>query len=146
MNIESAKEFAERNGGNALFYEGWLRFENGALAEAEPHGVLRNPPTDEYELCTNIVLYREAQLERAVRAFDEFKTSLMNAYCAKPEGLEHLAELKNIVEQCNAAVLVAKEKLANTETAKQQERNRKQEAENRQKMDAFFSQVKAVSI
>ena len=65
-------DFDKRHGAN-VFAEGWIRFEDGAVREADPLGLMMEPPADPYERARRQAHYRKIVCERAVRAFDQAK-------------------------------------------------------------------------
>lgn len=140
------KEFDRRNGGNALRFNGWFHYANGARRDEEPLGALIDAPENEYDRLTNILTYHKGRLVQAVRNFDALKEELVMSAFPDGEGLDRLKQLQTVVGQCNEAVNVAKSQLEATEVGKRREAMRKHEVESRAERASFGDSVRAVRI
>lgn len=63
-------EFDKRHGAS-VYDEGWIRFEDGAVRESNPLGLMMEPPDDHWERSKRKLIHRKIVFQRALRAFDE---------------------------------------------------------------------------
>lgn len=140
------RAFDQRNGGNAVLFNGWFYYPNGATRDGEPLGPLIDPSENEYERLTQILTYHKGRLVQAVRKFDALKEELVMSAFPDGEALDRLKQLQTVVGERNEAVNAAKAQLDATDEGKQRERRRKQEAENQAQQAAFKASVNAIRI
>jgi len=146
-NAAAIARFDKRQGGNGVRHNEWMIYPNGAMRETgSPWGALIEPPEDNYQRLSNIVLYYQARLANAVKQFDDLKHLLMMGDGSNPEGLDQLRQFREAVSVANAAVENAKQALAATPKGKQLEANRQYDAELRQRQQSFKDKIKAVRI
>ena len=129
--------------GASVYDEGWIRFEDGACREADPMGVMMDPPAHPFDLAKRKARYHKVVFERAMRAFDNAKQNLrdiagMNLnspVCGPAPAIEDaIGNLKAL----QAVALAAKEKhdkaLAGVEAARP-DRDRVNELMNQQNQE-----------
>lgn len=140
------RAFDQRNGGNPVDHNQWLYYANGAKREFEPYGALIDPPADEYQRFTNVLRYHEGRLAKAMHSFQNLREQLLMCPYPDKAALDELKRLQTLVGERNAAVAEAKEQLANTDVAKQRERNRQSNAEQKAQRDEFRSRVRMIRV
>jgi len=139
--------FDRRNGGNPVQWGGWFFYLNGAQRDTDPLGPLIDPPSDEYDLLTNILSYHKARLRRAVQEFDAFKEQALHSdnSCEK-ETLAALNELKDTVSAMNEACVEAQKNLDNTPQRQRRAAILQSAAEQTQRQKEFRDSVRAIRI
>lgn len=138
--------FDKEHGGNAVRFQGWYWYANGARRDVEPLGALIPPPEDEYELCTNLLRYEQARHAKAVHGFEKLKEQLASSGCPDPQGLDELRQLQSVVGEHNAAVNEAKAKLDNTAQGKRIASARRSEAKHAQEMTAYRHELTRIRV
>ncbi|MBA4411586.1 MAG: hypothetical protein C0397_19485 [Odoribacter sp.] len=147
----------DKQHGSFVRLEDYLLFEDGAMREVNPMGLLASPPKDNYQRTRLICKYYQRRLDLAVEEFDErkqhfthhAKVGLRQKNCPPP-----IAETQEAVTQLKA--LRAKVKLCqkNLEQAKVAmdaccpNRMAKDEIEttNRQSNEDFLNAIEAIEI
>ncbi len=120
-------EFDARHGASVA-EDGWILFEDGAVRESDPMGVLMAPPSKPWDLTRRVLHYQQVILNRAVAAFEERRSYYVRAatanlnqqFCAPAPTDPELAAAE--LKQLQRAVRAAKRKydaaLAAVEAAK----------------------------
>ncbi|ADB16918.1 hypothetical protein Psta_2247 [Pirellula staleyi DSM 6068] len=74
---ETIDAFDRQNGNECIRIGDWLYFSNGAKRDANPYGVLYDPPSDEFLRLKHIEMYREELLRRAINALERQRENFL---------------------------------------------------------------------
>jgi hypothetical protein len=150
-------QFDKRHG-ESIFYDHWIRFEDGAAREENPLGLLLDPPTDPWDRMKRIEYFHRIKLARAVKAFDSRKkhyaesalAAMKDQFTGPPiaSTAVAVAELKQLAGVVKAMKSTHDKAVAAVEAAKPQ-RLRDLEASNnanRQRQQELLTALDAVKI
>jgi hypothetical protein len=138
--------FDERQGCERVQSGDMFYFANGAIRENSSFAMMCDPPPDAYERLSNLLQFHRAKLTRAVKAFEEFRESLIMSGNDSGPAMEELKRLQSVVGERNLAAEQAKQALANTEQGKQLERNRPNLAAETERRQQAREKLRAVRI
>jgi hypothetical protein len=118
-------------------------YPDGALRDADPIGVLMEPPDasnpeGEYRLAAHKLKFARLKMKVAVDAFDHQNTILAHTLPSDPDAaLAELKQLGKVVEAKKALVAEAEAALSETKWEKQRAANRRAEEEQKQRLSTF---------
>ena len=105
----------ERAHGDSILHNGWIYFQDGAVRELNPLGLLAEPPEDPWKLAVRIRDYWQLKMAVATEAFDLRKKQFLqsakshlheeHSVGAPPVGADAAAAELNVLKQ---AVVKAK--------------------------------------
>ena len=89
-----AADFDKANGGRPMQIEGMFYFENGAIRDCDPMGILISPPTNQQDLLRNQIRFKREVLRRMTVHFQQQHEALRNQAKAASETT---SRLRNVV-------------------------------------------------
>jgi hypothetical protein len=147
----------DRLHGASIFHEGFIRFEDGACREANPLGVMVDPPADPWDRAKRVLMYRKIIFQRAVRAFDQAKqgyaqmaqAQLNSQTCGPAPAMDFTtSELKRLQSAARAAKRSYDKAVAAVEAATPAWRRNMeaQNVRNRADNEALLNSVRSIEI
>jgi hypothetical protein len=85
-----AADFDKANGGRPLQIDGKLYFENGAIRDTDPMGILISPPTNQKDLLRNQLRFQREVLRRKTVLFQQQHEALRNQATAASQTTSRL--------------------------------------------------------
>jgi hypothetical protein len=148
----------DKKHGESIFYDHWVRFEDGAAREENPLGLLLDPPDDPWDRAKRIEYFHRIKLARAVKNFDNKKkfyaesalASMKDQFTGPPQTTPAaaVAELKQLASVVKALKAHHDKAVAAVESAKPQRLRQLEESNNvnRQRQQELLMALDQVKI
>lgn len=147
----------DKSHGASVYHDGWIRFVDGAYREANPLGLMVDPPTEPYELAKRKSHYHKIVFERAVRAFDQAKNNLrmmaqnnLASHICGPAPMteQATADLKRLQQAAKAAKVNHDKAVAAVEASKPayMRANEQTQLENQQRNRELLSRINEIEL
>lgn len=156
MDVQQRVAEFDAENGESVFHEGWVYFRNGALREANPAGLLKDPPSDCYERARRTAFYHRLKHEQALQRFNERREDLARAATfgirnggpvplRAEEARVALEALADTVRKAQVDLERAEKLVGKTEPDHVRQR-REQEAANKQASAELLEAVKSIEL